>query len=393
MTLIRNGRAHEQTVDEHPLLETFLASNTANSVRLSPEVDLDKLAPHLAKLGTIEIEFPGFADGRGFSIARQLRKHFGYKGDLIASGPLIPDQYSFALQCGFDAVKVDPLTYESQSEADWRAALDMFHLSYQKGYEIANGPAQNIFAARTAKRAKTLAEQYKGLSAETVLERALKVDFKGEIALASSIGVDSAVLLHMVSRIDKNIPILFLETGKHFAETLAYRDWLVKNLGLTNFQNLRPDEAKLHSEDPGGTLNQTNKDACCALRKVRPLDIHIRKYKARITGRKRYQTPQRANIEILETESTDQIKLNPLAHWQAKDVTAYMHKHGLPPHPLLAFGFKSVGCEPCTTKVTDGEDPRAGRWRSLDKTECGIHFIDGKWVRTTQEPTTFGDYI
>ena len=90
MTLIRNGRAHEQTVDEHPLLETFLASNTANSVRLSPEVDLDKLAPHLAKLGTIEIEFPGFADGRGFSIARQLRKHFGYKGDLIASGPLIP---------------------------------------------------------------------------------------------------------------------------------------------------------------------------------------------------------------------------------------------------------------------------------------------------------------
>jgi len=392
MTLIRNGRVNDQVKTDHPFLETFLASNDANSVRLSPEVDLNKLAPHLARLNTIEIEFPGFADGRGFSIARQLRRQFQYKGDLIASGPLIPDQYSFALQCGFDAVKVDPLTFEQQSKSEWRAALDDFQLSYQKGYTAVHGPAQNIFAARAAKRSQSLPQKYVGLSAEAALERALKIDFQGEITLASSMGIDSAVLLHMVSKIDKDLPVLFLETGEHFGETLAYRDLLVKTLGLTNFQNIRPDDAELANEDPDGLLNQTDKDACCALRKVRPLDIHVRKFKARITGRKRYQTPDRAHIEILEVGG-GQIKLNPLAHWSAKDITGYMHKHGLPPHPLLTFGFKSVGCAPCTTKVADGEDPRAGRWRSTGKTECGIHFIDGKWVRTNQPPTTFGDYI
>ncbi|MBL4596233.1 MAG: phosphoadenylyl-sulfate reductase [Robiginitomaculum sp.] len=392
MILIKNGCAHDQASAEHPFLETFLASNDASSVRLSPEVDLHKLAPHLARLNTIEIEFSGFADGRGFSIARQLRSQFQYKGELIASGPLIPDQYSFALQCGFDAVKIDPLTFEQQSESEWRAALDDFQLSYQKGYGAVNGPAQNIFAARAAKRAIALPDKYKGLSAEAALERALQVDFKGEIALASSMGIDSAVLLHMISRIDKNTPILFLETGKHFSETLVYRDWLVKTLGLTNFQNVTLDVTELAQTDPDGALNQTDKDACCDLRKVRPLEAHIHKYKARITGRKRYQTPDRANIEILETDK-GQTKLNPLAYWRAKDVTGYMHKHGLPPHPLLAFGFKSVGCEPCTTKVGEGEDPRAGRWRSSDKTECGIHFIDGKWVQTNQPPSIFGDYI
>lgn len=392
MTLIRNGRIHDQASAEHPYLETFLASNDARSVRLSPEVDLNKLAPHLARLSTIEIEFPGFADGRGFSIARQLRRQFQYKGDLVASGPLIPDQYSFALQCGFDAVNVDPLTFKQQSETEWRAALDEFPHSYQKGYSVVNGPAQNIFAARAAKRAESLSQKYVGLSAEAALERALKIDFQGDITLASSMGIDSAVLLHMVSKIDKNIPVLFLETGKLFAETLAYRDLLVKTLGLTNFQNIRPDDTELANEDPDGLLNQTDKNACCALRKVRPLDIHVREFKARITGRKRYQTPERAHIEILETDS-GQIKLNPLAYWSAKDITGYMHKHSLPPHPLLTFGFKSVDCAPCTTKVEDGEDPRAGRWRSSDKTECDIHYIDGKWVRTNQPPTTFADYI
>ncbi|MEE9273143.1 MAG: phosphoadenylyl-sulfate reductase [Robiginitomaculum sp.] len=392
MPLIRNGRVHDQIKTEHPYLETFLASNDASSVRLSPEVDLNKLAPQLTQLKTIEIEFPSFADGRGFSIARQLRRQFQYKGDLIASGPLIPDQYSFALQCGFDAVNVDPLTFEQQSQSEWRAALDDFQLSYQKGYSALNGPAQNIFAARAAKRAESLPQKYVGLSAEAALERALKVDFCGAITLASSVGIDSAVLLHMVSRIDKNLPVLFLETGKHFEETLAYRDLLIRTLGLTNFQNIKPDSIELAKEDPDGLLNQVDKNACCALRKVRPLDTHVRRFKTRITGRKRFQTPDRAHIEILEADSS-QIKLNPLAYWSAKDITGYMHKHDLPPHPLLTFGFKSVGCAPCTTKVEEGEDPRAGRWRSSDKTECGIHFIDGKWVRTNQPPTIFGDYI
>ena len=196
--------------------------------------------------------------------------------------------------------------------------------------------------------------------------------------LASSLGADSAVLLHMVSKIEPNLPIIFLDTGKHFRETLAYRDMLIDDLGLTNFQNIRPDPAEVKAQDPKGDLNQSAPDACCDLRKVRPLDRVIRQYDARITGRKRYQTPQRADMPILELGG-DQVKINPLAYWSAKDVTAYMRRHDLTPHPMLALGYLSIGCQPCTTRVSEGEDPRAGRWRHSDKTECGIHFIDGKW--------------
>ena len=392
MTLLRHGFEHKAMPIEAPDLETLLESNAETSVKLAADVDLEVLKPRLSGLKTIEIEFPGYADGRGFSIARQLRKRYGFKGDLIATGPLIPDQYVYALQCGFDAVKVDPETYAKQDKQEWRDALDAFDLSYQRGYAIPNGPAQNVFDARRAKRAGKLVDQYKGLSAEAALTKALTQDFKDQIVLSSSMGVDSAVLLHMISKIDPNMPVLFLETKKHFTETLAYRDLLTKTLGLTNVQSLTPDELEVASEDAADILYKTNKDACCDLRKVRPLERVVSKYAARITGRKRYQTPNRRNMEILE-EGDNQLSLNPLAFWTAKDVTAYMRKHELPTHPLLELGYLSIGCAPCTTTVEEGEDPRAGRWRDTEKDECGIHFIDGKWVRTEQQPTLHGDYI
>jgi len=390
--LIRNGHvesaAHLSDVMD---LETFIAANEGDEVSLQNDVDLEKVAPQLPKLKTILVNFPSYADGRGFSIARQLRKTYGFKGSIVADGPLIPDQYTMALQCGFDAVRLDGKTFAIQAESDWFKAMDAFSGAYQRGYTFKNGPATSIFDARKTSAAalkqaeKGSRDPYFGLSAHRAIERALE-DYNGKIALVSSLGVDSVVLLHMVSQVDKNVPVIFLDTGKHFRETLAYRDMIIEDLGLTNFQNIRPDPIALKAEDPNGELNETMPDSCCDLRKVRPLEASIRGFDARITGRKRYQTAERANMPILE-QIGKQSKINPLAYWKAKDVTAYIQKHDLPPHPMLALGFLSIGCQPCTTRVAEGEDPRAGRWRHHDKTECGIHYIDGKWVPLEESKT------
>lgn len=386
-TLIQYGHAesaeqYEATAD----LEQFLASNTLSSVRIPSDVDLDAISLRLPRIRTILVNFTGFADGRGFSIARELRRKYGYEGKLIAEGPLIPDQYVYALQCGFDAVKVDEETYSRQSESHWFSAMDAFGLTYQRGYAIKNGPAVSVFDARkTSLAAQNDSDPYFGLSAKQAMARAIE-QYNGKIVLASSLGVDSAVMLHLVSQIDKSLPIIFLDTGKHFRETLHYRDMLISDLGLTGFQNVVPDASDLKAEDPDGQLHLSEPDACCDLRKVRPLDGAISGYAARITGRKRYQTPDRVNMPILELGGR-QAKVNPLAYWSAKDVTAYMRRHDLPPHPMLALGFLSIGCQPCTTRVSDGEDPRAGRWRNTEKTECGIHYIDGKWVKDERKKT------
>jgi len=176
------------------------------------------------------------------------------------------------LQCGFDAIKVDEATYGRQSESDWFNAMDSFGLTYQRGYAFKQGPALSVFDARkTARIAANSDDPYHGLSAEIALRKAID-EFEGKIVLASSLGADSAVMLHMVSKIDPDLPIVFLDTGKHFRETLAYRDMLIEDLGLTNFQNIRPDTKELKAQDPTGELNQTEPDMCCALRKVRPLD-------------------------------------------------------------------------------------------------------------------------
>lgn len=385
--LIKDG--HSQSGDDYvdvPALEEFLGSNSGEAVRLPNDVDLETVKLRLPSLKTILVDFPGFADGRGFSIARELRKKYGYDKLLIAEGPLIPDQYAFALQCGFDAVKVDEGTYARQTESDWFNAMDSFGLTYQRGYAFKQGPALSVFDARkTARVAANSDDPYHGVSAEMALRQAIK-DYDGKIVLASSLGADSAVMLHMVSKIDPNLPIVFLDTGKHFRETLAYRDMLIEDLGLTNFQNIRPDPAELKAEDADGMLNNSEPDMCCNLRKVRPLDRILEGYEARITGRKRYQTRDRANMPIMELGGR-MAKVNPLAYWTAKDVTAYMRKHDLPPHPMLALGYLSIGCQPCTTRVAEGEDPRAGRWRNNDKTECGIHYIDGKWVEMPNKKT------
>jgi len=195
-----------------------------------------------------------------------------------------------------------------------------------------------------------------------------------DLAIVSSFGADSVVLLHMVAQVDKGLPVYFLETGKHFPETLAYVETLKDQLGLSNLRVLHPDARDLARFDPDGTLWETDPDSCCHIRKTEPLDGAMAGFGGWVTGRKRYQTSERGVLPHFELTSDDRIKVNPLAYFSDADVTTYKATHGLPEHPLFAKGYKSIGCAPCTTIVAEGEDPRAGRWRGLNKKECGIHF-------------------
>ena len=210
------------------------------------------------------------------------------------------------------------------------------------------------------------------LKAETLLRLAIKDLFPGRIALVSSFGAESAVLLHMVAQIDKATPVVFVNTGQLFPETLEYRDRLCAMLGLTNVIVAAPDEALLATEDPEKFLFASDPDRCCDIRKVQPLAKALEGFEAWITGRKSFQSATRATMPLFEAEG-ERVKVNPLVGWSASELLAYIDKAGLPPHPLVAKGFASIGCLPCTSPVREGEDPRAGRWRGRGKVECGIH--------------------
>ncbi len=229
-------------------------------------------------------------------------------------------------------------------------------------------------------RVADLNTRYRHHGATAVLERAMTDPQVGRIALVSSFGAESVVLLHLVSVIDRTTPVLFIDTEMLFAETIAYQAEVADKLGLT-ITRITADRAKLAFEDPDNTLHQFNTDACCALRKTEPLERALSGYDAWITGRKRYQGATRAAVDFFEAEGDIRIKVNPLAHWDRADLEDYMVNNRLPRHPLVAKGYPSIGCAPCTSPVLPGEDPRAGRWRNSEKVECGIHFINGRAVR------------
>lgn len=223
-----------------------------------------------------------------------------------------------------------------------------------------------------AVQAKRLSCQYQNHDASSVLTAAIRHEFAGRIALVSSFGAESSVLLHMVSAIDPATPVIFLDTGKHFAQTLAYQRSLTQRLGLSDVRVVAPSSEAILLGDPEGDLHKRDPDACCALRKVRPLSGVLDGFDAWITGRKQFQGPTRANLPAFEASKTH-VKVNPLISWSPEDVASYAARYQLPPHPLVAQGFTSIGCWPCTS-ATDGSDhARSGRWRGADKTECGIH--------------------
>lgn len=205
-----------------------------------------------------------------------------------------------------------------------------------------------------------------------ILQAALSA-FPGDVALVSSFGAESAVLLHMVATTAPATPVLFLDTGQLFAQTLDYRRGLARALGLTDVRDLRPAYADLALEDPDAELWRADPDRCCDVRKVRPLDRGLAGFKGWITGRKRFQSAGRARLKPAEVAADGRIKFNPLVDATPEDLLAYAAEHALPEHPLKAFGYPSIGCWPCTRPVRAGEASRAGRWAGLEKTECGIH--------------------
>jgi phosphoadenosine phosphosulfate reductase len=207
----------------------------------------------------------------------------------------------------------------------------------------------------------------------TVLEAAVET-FGDRLALVSSFGAESAVLLHLASQVKKDIPVLFLDTGMLFGQTLDYRQQLAAQLGLTDVRDLRPAYQDLATVDPEAKLWQTDTDACCNVRKVIPLDKALGEFDAWITGRKRFHGGVRLALPVVE-QAGDKVKFNPLANWTKEDLEAYVAEHELPAHPLVAQGFPSIGCWPCTKPVEEGADVRAGRWAGSQKTECGIHVV------------------
>lgn len=220
---------------------------------------------------------------------------------------------------------------------------------------------------------EALQRRYGGLSGSELLRPLVRDEFRGRIALVSSFGAEAAVLLAMAAEVDPGIPVIFLDTGKLFGETLRYRDTLIKRLGLTDVRTIEPDPAELKAADPEGLLWQSSPDACCHVRKTIPLDRALRGFDAWITGRKRFQASTRAALDSVEQDDDGRFKVNPLATWSRDRIQAEFDRRDLPRHPLEADGFLSIGCMPCTDRVAPGQDPRSGRWAGLNKTECGIH--------------------
>jgi len=199
--------------------------------------------------------------------------------------------------------------------------------------------------------------------------------FSPAIAMSSSFQTQSLPLLHIVSQVAPELPIIFLDTGYHFPETLAFRDRLVGEWGL----NLRVVRAAMPREEfirqHGDGLYRRDPDMCCYINKVEPMQRAMKGLRAWISGIRRDQSPTRANTQVLERTPEDVIRVHPMATWSRQDTFQYIHDHNLPEHPLLAQGYLSIGCAPCTRPVHDGEDERAGRWDGQAKTECGLHTV------------------
>ena len=390
----------------------WLEPGAAEGLRLGGEAAVPVVWPE-----RIVVAFAGFRDGRGFSLGALLRER-GFAGELVASGDLIADHAPMLKRVGFDAVEL-PV---GSDVAEWARA----EASFSAAYQAANDAVVPVWALRRSRsssspdgaasaaempgpsrisadaggfeggaagspgsrspgpeddgeqldaRVAALNAEFRDAPAEAILRAALE-RFPGRAAVLSSFGAEAAVSLHMAAAVDPATPVLFLDTERHFVPTLSYRDRLAERLGLTDVRTLKPRDAETH--DPKGDLWRTDPDACCALRKVRPLAEVAPGFDVLITGRKRFHGGSRVRLPAFERVG-DQIRVNPLVNWSADEIEGYFAAHDLPRHPLTDGGYRSIGCWPCTQPSSEEENVRAGRWAGLDKTECGIH-MPSRWV-------------
>jgi phosphoadenosine phosphosulfate reductase len=238
-------------------------------------------------------------------------------------------------------------------------------LAHQEGLEA---------TARNLPPAEALDRALRGASPPEVIAAALQAVGREHLALVSSFGTESAALLKVMADVDPAIPVIFLDTGWLFEETLAYRDTLIATLGLGDVRSIKPPEETLSREDGTRELWFSDPDACCRIRKVEPLKRALAPFSGWINGRKRFQGGLRADIPVVEDDGA-RLKFNPFANVSREEIEAIFTRAKLPPHPLAASGYLSVGCMPCTSRTSPDEDARAGRWRGRAKTECGIHTV------------------
>lgn len=239
----------------------------------------------------------------------------------------------------------------------------------------------DLTPAFTQADADALNARFAGVETLAMLRTLFAERRLGRTAVVSSFGTESAVLLHLVAAADRSVPVIFVDTLKMFPETLAYREKLVAAFGIEHSWVVEPDAEVIAARDDKGLRWSYDPDGCCEIRKVEPLKRAKAGLDSWISGRKAFQSVTRQNIPRFEVEA-GRLKLNPLGDWVKADLDAYFTAHDLPRHPLESEGYPSIGCQPCTSRVQPGEDPRAGRWRGWDKVECGIHVAE----RLGEEP-------
>jgi phosphoadenosine phosphosulfate reductase len=221
-------------------------------------------------------------------------------------------------------------------------------------------------------KAEALRQAYGDLEGLDLLSVMITKEFQGRVAVTSSFGAEAAVLLDLVARVDPSVPVLVLDTGRLFPETYGYIRDLSRHLGLTDVRLQRPSDEEVMARDGDGELYRRDPDACCKMRKTKPLNDALRAFDAWITGRKRFHGATRSTLRTIEAQD-GRIKINPLATWEQGWIDDSFKERNLPRHPLVDQGYLSIGCTTCTAPVAPGEHVRAGRWRGTGKTECGIH--------------------
>ncbi len=388
MQLLDAAEAADGAVATLETIDAILAER-ANGVTLHVpgETEFRLVETYASRVERILVTFKAFRDGRGLTLATRLRER-GFKGRLEAEGDVLPDQAIHLSRCGFDAVRLG----ERDVREEWERALNAFSAVYQP----ATDGQPTVWALRARARAaepssgptgSTLEDKARALNAElrdadaaTILKRTLE-SFPGRVAMLSSFGAEAAVPLHLLAQTAPDMPVLFLDTDRHFGQTLPYRDQLASQLGLTDIRSLKPENTA--AADPKGDLWRTDADLCCTIRKVKPLAAVKPQFDVLITGRKHFHGAGRLRLPLFEVLD-GQIRLNLLANWSPDEVDAYFAQHALPRHPLVQAGYRSIGCWPCTQPSADADDDvRGGRWAGSEKVECGIH-LPAAWAAETE---------
>ncbi|MBB5746223.1 phosphoadenylyl-sulfate reductase [Brevundimonas variabilis] len=342
----------------------------ARGLRLDVTTPLAEVRSLSKGEAALVLVFGTFRDGRGFSVASALRAG-GFEGQLIAAGAVLPDQARHLARSGFDAVEL-PAGTDLETWTRMLSAFDVPMQVAERGSQPAWNRRGRVPRPSLNQIASTLNAGFAEADPATLIRAAMNPAWGLKIATLSSFGAEASVILDFVAQIDPALPVLFLDTGQHFLQTLSYRKQLSAHLGLMDVRIILPDADDRAERDARDDLWRTDPDACCDIRKVAPLGRASAPFDVLITGRKRHHRGDRTSLPLAEVIDGT-LRLNPLAAWSMADVEGHVAKRELPAHPLVEQGYASIGCWPCTRPPVDKSNIRSGRWAESDKRECGIH--------------------